>query len=611
MPRKIINPGIPELTPQKKNMLISIADKYAQQHRDNVLHYLETGEITLDEMPLLDNVPEIKTWLSNQYEAWLQQPDEQEQADWAKVVASRGNLDYEPLLVKYIGDYDKIRPEGNHVDEAKRTLREIRSSREKEEWETTVDYLSFDSLYSYYRKHPDTVYFAELDNYMWNIVSERPVEIERLKFFIKEVIRSSYIEDAKRLEKEYEEWSIIRNIPEPRSADGYESVMTEVVNYISAHPSGLFYDEAVQRLESLKVGYLARIRKEMSNKKYGDYVNLINKRLFTEQELVDARIVSDKSIERLRKVSENPSISNLEYFDASKDEITCPSGHTDVFFFGIPSTGKTCILMGLLNSPHLSWNAVKFGGRTAGCQLQDLCNEGIVPNQNAANYLTLINGEINEGNINYNVNLIDMAGEDFAVKISMNPDAKVGFADMGKGVPELLNNNNDKVFFITVDPVQEDAAFFSKDENGNRVRRTVSQRTTLHRFMSILSDPCNAEIMKKVKAIHIIATKADCIGDTEYDRNANAKEIVTARYAHSLNILRQLCHPKKFNINVGSGNKPELYTFSLGQFYYGGVFEYDSRDSNKLLSVIAETATARRAHKTTLERLVDWFNSES
>ena len=77
--------NIAPLNPKTKQRLITIADKYARSHYDNVLHYLKEGQITLEEMPLLDNVPDVKQRLEDDLYAFRHAPDPQERIDWAQI----------------------------------------------------------------------------------------------------------------------------------------------------------------------------------------------------------------------------------------------------------------------------------------------------------------------------------------------------------------------------------------------------------------------------------------------------------------------------------------------------------------------------------------------
>lgn len=613
MNKEYANPNLPFLNPRTKQKLIDIADKYAMGHKDNVLTYLQRNEITIDEMPLLEKVPEVKSWLQKQYDEWLHQPDAKEQEDWKKIEelwqeyqhdAANAEISssLQASLERYIRDYEVSLPEGNHVAEAGEYVGRLSMDREAAEWQK-VDVLDYSSLINYYRAHKNTPYFKELDKNLWDIVSGTLDDLDRIRRFMRDLPNSSYYEDAKKIEKGFSDWETAK-----------VGSVHDLKKYIDDNPNGAFVEEAKRLLPERKCEYLVAFKEKMASKTIGDYQSEINSGIFTASDFVDAGIVTSKSLKRLIEVEAGiyKEQRNVEYTNYENSKISCPLNHTDVYLFGVPSTGKTCVLMGLLNSNLFNWNAVEFGGVDAGEQLQYLCDKGILPAR-TIDSIVIINGKIrnSSGDVVHPINIIDMSGEDFAFKISKNPDTSVSFADMGSGVPELLQNENDKVFFFFIDPTKN-CVIIKRIVAGDLVDIEVDQKAILNKFMSLLEK--NEDIMKRVKAIHFIATKADCLSDDRASRLEKAlKKIVgedgkSGRYNQPIEKLKGLCDRRDCNINVSSDNRLLLLDYSLGKFYMGGIFEYDSHDSDKIINFISEISAGKREFKTKWERLVDWFN---
>ena len=82
---------------------------------------------------------------------------------------------------------------------------------------------------------------------------------------------------------------------------------------------------------------------------------------------------------------------------------------------------------------------------------------------------------------------------------------------------------------------------------------------------------------------------------------------MTDRYADSLTVLKKICKEGNFAINAGSDYLPKLYTFSLGKFYLGGVYDYDPADSRKLLKVIRRITCGQR-ERNFLDKVKDVLN---
>lgn len=188
-----------------------------------------------------------------------------------------------------------------------------------------------------------------------------------------------------------------------------------------------------------------------------------------------------------------------------------------------------------------------------------------------------------------------MSGEEFAFKIVNNAKHQFTFEDMGSGATELLKNDNRKVFFLIIDPTAENVKFnreiideYDEDTGAPLIshlqQSVVNQRIVLQKMVNLFQLPENAEIMKKVDAIHIIMTKADLLGSPA-ERNQKALEKFNWEYSNDiLEPLKLLC--KQYNIDANTDNIPHLYTFSLGTFYVGGRYEYDPTDSENLVTAI-------------------------
>ena len=596
------------LNKDTKERLIMIADQYAKNHKENVLHYLVTKQITIDEMPLLNNEPQIKQWLIDKMEEFLHQPDPAEQQDRNQLLSiipsSPDEVKYlddsslrklKQQLEDYISKYKPNMPQGNIVSKAEDCLRHISHMEEENEWRK-VDVLSYDSLIGYLRKHPDTSYFNELDDALWDCVRNERNDISMIRQFISDMPRSRYLSEANNIESEFSDWQRVKN----------SNSLEDVFKYWNRHYTGAFGGEADKRLNELKKIRLDEIKKGMGKKSYQDYENIINEGIITKKDMIDAGIITEKSIERLRNINQNDRV-----IDLSKPNYICPPKRTDVFLFGVPSTGKSCVIMGLLSSAIFNWNHVLYGAKYGG-KLKTLCNEGTTPGQTKGDFASLITGEITDsknGGIKHLVNIVDMAGEAFTKKIADNPDGKVKFADMGFGITDMLLNDNEKIFFLLIDPTSETIARRFENSDGSSSLITVYQEETLLRFLSLFEeddeDNINKKVLKKVKAIHVITTKSDCLGEDEAERKKSASKKIDEKYGQLKRKLYGLC--KEHDINLTTDYKPQLFTFSLGKFYYGGIFEYDPTDSNKLLERIAAMTTGKR-HKKWYEKIKDWFN---
>ena len=208
-----------------------------------------------------------------------------------------------------------------------------------------------------------------------------------------------------------------------------------------------------------------------------------------------------------------------------------------------------------------------------------------------------------------------MSGEEFAFGIANNADHVFTFEDMGSGATELLKNNNRKVFFLIIDPtanvvrINREIIDGYDEETGSPITRleycVVNQRTLIQKMVNLFETPGNAEIMKKVDSIHIIMTKSDTLGNP-VEREEKAYKIFQEKFGGDiLEPLIELC--KEYNINAQTKFHPKLFTFSLGTFYIGGLYEYEQNDSNRLVKAI-RNSTHGMKKKTWWDRLKETVN---
>ena len=334
------------------------------------------------------------------------------------------------------------------------------------------------------------------------------------------------------------------------------------------------------------------------NKTYQDYETIINEGFITHKDMIDAGIITEKSIERLRNINQNDRIIGL-----SKPNYSCPSGCTDVYFFGDSASGITCLNMGLLASSDFKWVYNEYGGK-----LVQLCEKGLLPACTKGDFASITTGVITDSkneDVKHFVNIIDMAGVAFSKKIADNPDGKVKFADMWFGITDMLLNDNEKIFFLLIDPTSETITRRFENSDGSSSLVTDYRERTLLRFISLFEDDNNKKVLEKVKAIHVIMTKSDCLGEDESEREKKAAKIIDEKYGQLKRKLYGLC--KEHDINLTTDYKPQLFTFSLGKFYYGGIFEYDPTDSNKLLERIA-AMTPDPKPKKWYHKIIKFFN---
>lgn len=697
-----------KLTPDSRSYLIADCKN---QPDDVILHYLQTEEITLAELP--DLQPTRREDLSKAYEEWLKMPDPREVAAWEKISPLLNDpfadsRQLEPLLEQFIKDFptsvdnkaaaekklhgiavsrweaakgayegslaemeEKLRQMEvllakygqrltdeeksawqSDIDDLKRRIAKEKLSPLLEEWERIAampetylpdmeikeqameefinkngsrfpsamrqglyDQLSalririaeaklegirykFDELVDFIHEQAwGTELFRKADEYLWALVKKK-LDADLLNRFIGEVPNSSNINEARRLQAALDEWLDVKN----------RSDIFDVQRYINDHPDApqAILDDAENFRSTLKKAEIAKMEDNPSAYDRRRLFGLINIKIISVDELVKRGLTTYEAFSKAQNrdsfVRSNPI--DVSYTDS---ELLGQDDITDVYLFGVPSTGKTCVLMGLLGSNLYDWNNAIAAGEY-GDILSAYRDNHILPGRTLNEQFFCIHGKATDSNgKKHLINVIELAGEQFLDKIAMNPDKELSLVDMDAIAAESFRNKNRKIFFIVIDPtvnvIEHEKKVKRIDDEGNEIVDTViyevAQKTVIQKIANILSDPANAEIMKQVDALHFIATKWDVMEHA----NRDAQEC-KATYSLSMRKVFELCQPKAAHINEATGFKPKLYTFSLGKFHVGGTFDYDPSDSDKLMNVITENTLAIRDYSF-LEKMID------
>ena len=532
--------------------------------------------------------------------------------EWEELKSSLSDMSQNTLdrLDAYIRKYEGTRPKGNRVDEAIAKRNEIKDALQREalakeeaEW-NAVDPFSMTSLIGHLNKYPMSAHHDEIDESVWNITDKE--NVQQLQDYKVLFPKGKYIGEANARLNAIVEWDRVRNSDD----------IIVVYNYIHNNPRSPYKNEADLLFMKLKQREIDFMRHEPNRYEVSRLQNLVKLGIFTKNDLISKGVMTENVWITLNSIDVKKDLPDI--FEAMQNsEAECPEGYTDVYFFGIPSTGKTCVLMGLSCTSSLQVNLASSGGPYAEA-LRQYTDYGMTVPHTPGDFVTTLKATISEKkngmDIKHNVNLVEMSGEEFAFGITNNEAREFSFEEMGTGVTELLRNDNSKVFFLIIDPTTNIVRFNREydeydEQTGEKIHKlkyaVVNQKILMQKIVNIFQDPANSDIMKKVVSIHVIVTKADTLGEP-LQRDDKALEVFNKNYG--MNIvppLIELC--RDYNINSNSNYRPKLFTFSLGTFYVGGLYEYEQTDSDKLVEAIMN-ATPIIRQKTFWDKVRDVLN---
>lgn len=478
-------------------------------------------------------------------------------------------------LSEFISRFSSYPGNGEMVAQARSKLSMLTAETERSSWDA-VDQCSITSLLSHRRKYPSTSHETDIDNRVWELTDTgNAAQINR---YIAEFPNGLHRSEAQEMLGAQELWKGVST----------DADLVTVSDYILEEPHSPFIPKATELLMELKRKEIAKMLENPGTYKVDFLKLLIDEDIFTQDELIANGVCTPGTFDMLYNSPELPSIEQNENSDPM-----IAKGATDVFLFGIPSSGKTCVLMGLLGSRNFVYdNAASGLGGTYADNLSIYRRHNKAPGRTYGNFVAQIQGMVYRDNseVTYPINLIEMSGEEFAMKIALNPENLVDFEDMGTGATKILTSDNRKIIFIVIDPTADGLIKLSSTlKDGSPITRIVEQDIIITKMVNMLIK--NPKVLRNTNAIHFILTKSDTLGPRDV-RDKIAVDRIKQLYGKTIMTLRDIC--KAYSINKSTDYQPSLFTFSLGEFHVGDLFEYDSYDADKLMNIVTSMAQGRK-----------------
>lgn len=381
-----------------------------------------------------------------------------------------------------------------------------------------------------------------------------------------------------------------------------QNTILAYVNFLGAHPYCEYREEAEEKIQNMKGDLLNDMKRFPFKYNREDMYGYISSNALTMKDLVDdSCVLTDRGYSHIKRYPQLKDeqrrlpVSRLE--NPHSEE-----GNTDVYFFGVSGSGKTCVLAGLMSlTGQLGFRfdpKGPGGGGNYAMELRNYARTSMLPPATDQNYIQVIDAQINDENGNlHKISLIEMSGEKTAEFAAIeNPTS---LEDLGAGASGLLSNDNSKVLFFVIDPTNEKNVQLGQDSN-----QWVMQSDVLDCVSSLLAK--NPGLMKKVVAIHVILTKSDTLGDY-VDQNLIQDRLTEQGYSAVLQSIKAIC--QKYDINKQTGFQVGLYPFCVGKFMPGDVYTFDETDSLKILRVIQKNTGGVRPTDGFIDSLRKWFNS--
>lgn len=393
---------------------------------------------------------------------------------------------------------------------------------------------------------------------------------------------------AAEVEKENEAWNAAQS---NGSIDAY-------YGYLSFFPNGKNASLAKFAIATIKQNEVNNNNRkkeklnqisENSNKFTPGEINMsLNNGDFTHNDLINIGI-PENIVLSLNRYKVDP-------LDNRKNEVSIPDGLTEIYFWGIPGSGKTCALSGVLSHAHKKGIMQPLNG--LGFEyMNQLCNVfrseiGFLPPPTMEEFTQYLPFHLNDkNNKQHPVALIELSGEIF--KCFYKKQAKKQLKDQHietfETVEKYLKGKNKKVHFFVID-VSADPSLTDEDNVGQD--QYLSAAELFFRTNKIFNESTDA--------IYIIATKSDKLPCHESDRKQKAADFMTNNYLTFINGLKKAC--EKYNINDNNGL--EFIPFSLGEVHFNKICLFKPYTSNLVVEIL-QNNTAKLDNSSWIKRTLN------
>lgn len=299
----------------------------------------------------------------------------------------------------------------------------------------------------------------------------------------------------------------------------------------------------------------------------------------------------------------------LKFNDIPQTVDEIPTGYTDVFFWGIPSSGKTCALATILRTMKDKYTITspslekKFGTTYRDSLINIFNNQtAYLPaatQKDRTQYMPLLLKRRNEDKYRQ-ISFFELSGEVFKYFHELEYNSNI-LADDDRGNIEkafetldiLLSSKNQKIHFFFID--------YQQETKGVRDKHNLTQENYLNAAASYFRDRKDI-FKKKTDAVYVVVTKSDQI-KSDVDDNISgeiraqlAGRFLSDNFGTFIDVIKHRCKKDSVDFNVK--------IFSIGDVYFKSIckinYYYAVNIVEDLLNKVRPAGECR---------ISNWFNS--
>ncbi len=509
------------------------------------------------------------------------------------------------FINKSIVSFDELihDTDGGLSQEKRQKLEELLERSDENAWNNARNLRTVEALQEYLNSYPDGKFRSEArdlkdeiekgcyvginkdvaDN-VWNSIDKS--DKEALRAFKNQYPDNFHVEEAEKL--------IEAILKEEIIGVGIDALITQI-NQISTDKTAVTQEQRDNKTIALIENFLntKKVKKADLLNKLKDDRNILTSGVILR--LINSGVLS---VEELMGIDIDKRFIQMLFKGASTQKFEAPGKldkihkqSTEIYFWGIPSSGKSCALGAILS--------VAASGKIAYSMDADTESQGY-------GYMTKLINSFQNGEVGtllegtsvdsfyemgfdlvdkeqkiHPITCIDMAGELMRCMYKSNAGFNLSEKEleMLDTLTKVLIDNrstNRKMHFFVIEYGAE-----------NRLYEGLPQRTYLEGAVSYIK---NTEIFKKdTDAIYIMITKADKAKNATPDTFTN---YINDKYLGFYNGLELIC--KDNEINRG---KVEKIAFSLGEVCFQNYCKFDSRAAENVVKIILQRSANFRGGK--------------
>ena len=277
-----------------------------------------------------------------------------------------------------------------------------------------------------------------------------------------------------------------------------------------------------------------------------------------------------------------------------------PSGRTDVFFMGVPRSGKSSVLAGIITKLRLLGAAEYVSYFRNQQDSMDPClgyynalirsiDAKVFPESTGTDTINFLQMDLSLAKKRITpVTFVELSGEAFSALADKHCSSQEVWKELG--AQKILANDNKKMLFFVLD-------YSIISEASDAVMSSLDQELVLENALRVFSTDGTGKIkenkghtndgctMSKVDTVAVIVTKSDRMNTQDIaERTQIAEEYIYKSFSGFMDNLYKKC--KALGINKKTGFRPYILTFSLGEFHIGETIEYNGDDSKRIAEFI-------------------------